>query len=529
MEDRWYQEEAVDALMEYLDKGNEGHPIVVAPTGSGKTPILCKFVNKFLSLYPTANVLVLSHVQEILKQDHEALSNYFEGYEIGLFSAGLGSKTINKITVAGIQSVHRTPDEFAGFGIIIIDECHLITVKQNGMYRKFLSRIEEWRDYVPFIGLTATPFRLGHGYIYEGEGALFTDVVYDLSSYDNFNRLVDEGFLSKLITPTTELRLSVEGVGTQAGDFKTADLSDNVDRDVITNAAVKEIIQFGKKYKRWLIFAIDIKHADHIAQTLNLNDIPTIAIHSKMEGDRAVELGESKNGKYRAVVSVNALTTGYDDPEIDLITLLRSTKSAVVHVQTIGRGLRVHPDKDHCLVLDFAGNTARLGPINDIKIRRKVKGVASEPVVKYCPDCGCIQHPSVRVCDVCGFKFKFKENITEVSSVEEVVKVKVEGWIDVDRITYLIHEKKGSKNSLKVTYQCGIRSISEWICYDHEGWPKHVAIAWVKYRIEGEMPVDVPDLFLRVGDLKVPNRIFINTAEKFPKILKADFDNKVNI
>ncbi len=528
MEDRWYQDESVAALMGYL-ADSTGHPVVVAPTGSGKTAILCKFINSFLSLYPTANVLVLSHVKEILYQDHKSLTDYFDGYEIGLFSAGLGSKTINKITVAGIQSAHRTPDEFAGFGIIIIDECHLITVKQNGMYRKFLSRIEAWRDYVPSIGLTATPFRLGHGYIYEGEGALFTDVVYDLSSYDNFNRLVSEGFLSKLITPTTELKLSVEGVRTQAGDFKASDLSDNIDRATITNDAVAETIKFGKNYKRWLVFAIDIEHADHITHTLNLNGIPAIAIHSKMEGDRTIELAASKKGKYRAIISVGVLTTGYDDPEIDLIVILSPTKSPVKHVQTIGRGLRVHPGKDHCLVLDFAGNTARLGPINDIKIRSKVKGCGGEPIIKHCPDCSCIQHPSARVCDVCGFKFKFKESIISTSSVDEVVRVQVEGWVDVDGVSYAIHKKKNSRDTLKVTYMCGIKSISEWICYDHEGWPKHVAIAWVKYRIEGEMPTDVPDLFLRVGDLRVPSKIFINTAEKFTKILKADFDNKVDV
>ena len=99
-----------------------------------------------------------------------------------------------------------------------------------------------------------------------------------------------------------------------------------------------------------------------------MRGIPTGLVHSKMEFDRDTEIQKFKEGHYKAVVNVNVLTTGFDDPEIDLIALLRPTQSPVIHVQTIGRGLRISEGKKHCMILDFAGNTKRLGPINDVHI-----------------------------------------------------------------------------------------------------------------------------------------------------------------
>ena len=122
---RWYQKKATDELMEAPLSNEDCHPIVVAPTGSGKTVMICDFIDKYLTDDHKAEVLVLSHVKEILQQDYDALEEYFEGYDIGLYSAGLGSRTKHQITVAGIQSVYKRPEEFKNAGVVIIDECHL--------------------------------------------------------------------------------------------------------------------------------------------------------------------------------------------------------------------------------------------------------------------------------------------------------------------------------------------------------------------------------------------------------------------
>jgi len=546
---RWYQEESVDSLMSYFDT-NEGHPIVVAPTGAGKSLILCEFVNQYLSDYPGSKILVLSHVKEILQQDHDALTSYFHGYEVGLWSAGLNSKTKKMITVGGIQSIYRSHNQFQDINIVIIDECHLINTESQGMYRKFLGNL----PLANYVGLTATPFRLGQGYIHKGKDALFTDIVYDLSSVENYNRLVDEVYLSKMISKATDAKWDTSDIKIRAGDFREEDMSDKFDREEITNEAVLEIIKYGKNYKCWLVFAIDINHAEHIANKFRSYGIKTACVHSKMEGDRDKVITDIKNGKYRCVINVNVLTTGFDAPNIDLIALLRPTKSPVLHVQSIGRGARVvipkgypdtiqgrkdaidHGPKNHCLVLDFAGNIERLGPINNVKVKEK-SGKGDAPV-KKCPTCDVYNPVNAKKCDVCGHIFDMGENKQErgagalrnrAGSAEVVQKsrnnTEQKAWYDVDSISYKIHSKKGKPSSLKVSYKCGYYTFNEWICIDHPpGFAKHRAQAWIRYRLDGRQPANLQELYSLKHLLKQPKKIYVNRSGNFPNIMDSKFD-----
>jgi DNA repair protein RadD len=525
MKPRWYQTEAADALLKSVLESSDNHPIAAVPTGAGKTIIMCLFIDAYLSLHPSNHILVLSHVKEILTQDHDALTDYFDGHTIGLWSSGLHSKDIRTITVAGIQSVWRCPDRFAHFDIVIIDECHLVTVRQSGMYREFLSNLS-----VNYVGLTATHFRLGHGYIHEGEGALFNLLPYDLSSTDNFNRLVDEGFLTNLIAKGTEMKMNTEGLAMRGGDFAVKGMSKRFDRETVTNLAVKELVKFGEKYKKWLIFAIDIKHAEHITEALNSHGIKAACVHSRMEQDRDEVIRDFKRDRYRAVVNVDILTTGFDVPSIDLIGMLRPTKSPVLHVQSLGRGLRVSPGKDHCLVLDFAGNTQRLGPINDVTVKKKEKGNGDgQPMAKECPDCKVLHHISVRVCDVCGHEFEFKTSLTEHSSDAEVVRRNQEpAWFSVKKVVCYRHSKNGKPDSVRVRYVLeNMKLVDEWICLDHEGYAATAARRWVYQHSPDTdvMPETTGELLLamKTGWMLTPTQIYFNPCQKYPRITRISF------
>jgi len=345
MEARWYQTESDDALMADVQI-EDCHPIIVAPTGSGKSFMICNFIASYLTKNPTAKILVLSHIQEILEQDFDALNEFFYGIEVGLYSSGLDSRIIKKITVAGIQSVWRRPELFKGVTVVIVDECHLVTIKQNGMYRKFLSHID-----ANYVGFTATHFRLGHGYIHKGPNNLFNKISYDMSKPEIFNRLVDEGYLTKLITKATLMKMNTEDIKIRARDFAIDELSKRFDRDAVRDEAVEEIIEFGYNYKRWLTFAIDIEHAEHINSALCKGGIHSAVVHSKMHKSKRKEIIQSyRDGEYRSIVNVDILTMGLNVPDIDLISMLRPTHSPVIHVQAIGRGLRPFPTKTHCLV-----------------------------------------------------------------------------------------------------------------------------------------------------------------------------------
>lgn len=511
---RPYQEPIAGKVLHYLKNNPTKHPLVAMPTGSGKTIVLADIIAKLLEKNNDYRVLVLSHVKEILEQDAKAIENHVYP-NVGVYSAGLDRKEVRQITVASIQSIHKQVALFRGFNCVIIDECHLIPNNEDSMYRRFIA--QSGIDHV--IGLTATPFRLGSGYIYGDHDCIFSDLIYDLTSRDKFNDLVDQGYLSKLRTRATINDLDVADIRTVGGDFDLKGMSNKFDRVGITNACVREIIINGQNYKKWLIFAIDIDHAEHIAETLIRNGIPTGVVHSKMDADRDTVIKQFRSGFYRAVVNVDILTTGFDVPDVDLVALLRPTKSPVIHVQTIGRGTRIAPNKDHCLILDFAGNTERLGPINDVHIYKKSKGTGGDPITKRCPDCDTIHHPSVRVCDSCGHKFLFKTNLDPNSGTADIVMRDAERWYEVTDVIYSKYQKRNSPTMLKVTYFSGLRSFNEYVCIEHPGYAGHKAKHWVKYRGGNGKTVD--EVLLEL--LAEPTRIKVNTSQKYPIITEFDF------
>jgi len=520
----YYQAPIPYLVIDFFSKYPDKHGLIAMPTGSGKTIILCIVIEAILARWPNVSIIILSNTKEILEQDHKALSSYLD-QDIGLNSAGLGRRDFKQITVAGIQSVYRQ-DIFNNVQLVLIDEAHTIPAEGEGMYRTFLGKLKRAK----LLGLTATKYRLGTGLIY-GEDGLFDSLICDYTTMEKFNELVDKGYLCKLRTKSTELKLDTKDLHLRGGEFIDKEMSLAFDRPAITNKAILEIQQLGADYKKWLIFAIDIDHAEHIAEKLLQSGVRAMVVHSKMEMDRDTVIRKFKAGNYRALVNVNILTTGFDSPDIDLVALLRPTQSPVMHVQTIGRGLRVAEGKDHCLVLDFAGNTARLGPINNITVKKRVKGEGGEPVTKVCPSCNMIQHPSARICDVCGHKFVFKVGITSSAGSDVILASNEARWVDVDSVTYALHKKNNAPTSVLVRYHCGLQMFKEWICIEHNGFAGHRAKHWVKIRAksnegdlpESDMPISAKDLLDISKKLRTPKQIKVKTANKYPEILEAEF------
>ena len=512
---RPYQSKAVAATFRYLIDNPDKHPVIGAPTGSGKSIIIAMIIEKTLLKWPNTHILIISHVKEIVDQNAKAITKLLPNITVGLYSSGLGVKDRQQVTVAGIQSIYRKSDEFKDYGLVIIDEAHTIPLSGSGMYRTFFNGIGRAR----YIGLTATPYRLGGGYIY-GKDRLFDDLSYDLTSSENFKKLTSDGYLSKLKSIGTEIELKTDrDIRTQNGDFKITDLSHKFDRQPITDAAIAEVIKHGADYKKWLIFAIDIDHAEHIAETLIRNNIMTQVVHSKMDDDRDAIIRKYKAGKYKAMVNVNVLTTGFDDPEIDLIVLLRPTKSPVLHVQMIGRGLRIAPNKPHCLVMDFGGNIDRLGPIDCVDVREKRKGKGGDPITKRCPVCNTIHHPAVRICEFCDHEFEFKHGLNNASGKSVVTDDS--RWFIIRSVQYHISTKPNRPDSLLVTYQCGLTFFKEWVNPEHPGYAGHMGRHWLKFR--GLEVTTTKEAFEQSRKIKVPKRIKVNQRGKYPQIDDYEF------
>lgn len=527
---RSYQSECVSAIWAYFTK-SKGNPIAALPTGTGKSVIIALFIYSIFQQFFNQRVLVLTHVKELIEQNHEKLISIWPQAPAGIYSAGLNRRDINsKILFAGIASIAKRWAELGKVDLILIDECQLVSPNDETTYRTFIENLRTINPHIKVIGFTATPYRLGHGSIIEN-GGIFTDICFDITGLHAFNRLIAEGFLAPLIPKRTDLTISLDGVHIRAGDYIQSELQKAVDKEQITEAALKETMEQGADRRAWLIFAAGVEHACNIADMLNGMGVPTGVVHGKMSsGERKQVIADFKSGKLRAVVNNNILTTGFDYPAIDLIVVLRPTCSAVLWVQMLGRGTRPCEGKENCLVLDFAGNTKKLGPINDPVIPHK-KGKATRPApVKECPKCKTYNHASARICiaPLCGHEFTFETKLNTMASTNQIVKgdlPQVEVF-KVDHITYMRHEKAGANPSLKVTYYVGLTQYIEWVLLEHSDnqFLQRKARKWWSERSSVPMP-DKVDLALGLtGELQVPTHIRVWVNKKYPEIMAYCYD-----
>lgn len=542
MELRSYQKEAIDSIWNYFLSGKTGNPILALPTGTGKSVIIAGFLKSVYDKFPNQRIIMLTHVKELIEQNYAKLKTLWPFAPSGLYSAGLNKKDIHAaITFAGIQSIGKHADKFGNIDLIIIDECHLISPNSETLYRKFIRDLQEVNPYLKVIGLTATPYRLGQGKLtdtIEKDGEeiqpIFTDICFDVTTVEAFNRFIAEGFLAPLIPRSTRMKLDIDGIHTRGGEFVEKELQNAVDRTDITINAVKEALEEAENRRSWLVFCAGVEHAQHTADIMNDMGISTVAIHSKLtDAERDAAIRDFKAGKYQAVTNNNVLTTGFDHPPIDLILCLRPTQSPGLWVQMLGRGTRPCDGKENCLVLDFANNTKRLGAINDPVVPRKKGKGGGEAPVKECPKCRCWQHASARICNGvdndgnhCGYEFTFQTKLKQASSTEDLIKgnLPITECFAIDHITYSPHTKIGKPLMMRVTYFCGMRQFSDYVCLEHDNYAKKKAADWWRLRSTEPVPNSVEKGLELSATLRQPTHLMVWINKKYPEILNYCFD-----
>lgn len=515
---RYYQQEAINAVFNYFQT-NAGNPIVALPTGTGKSLVIAGFVHAARYYYPTTRIMMLTHRQELIEQNFAKLKAHWPEAPAGIYSAGLNkADTAYPITFAGIQSVANKAALFRHQDLVIIDECHLVSPGKATTYRAFLDSLMCVNPYLKVIGLTATAYRQGLGPL--TLGGIFTDICYDLTSRDAFNKLLAEGFLARLVPKRTTTEVSGEGVATRNGEYVEKDLQKAVDREAITEAAVRETIALGQARRHWLCFSSGIEHGQHIVDAFVRNGVPAIMVTGAMNREeRKAAIAGFRQGKYRVLVNNNVLTTGFDFPEIDLIVMLRPTLSTSLWVQMLGRGTRPCDGKADCLVLDFARNTERLGPINDPLLPRPKNdnGPPGKAPVKPCPQCGEYNHPRASVCSDCGFEFPPPETkLREGAGTAELIAGSPQlefaqvHTFNVASVTYRIHRKEGKPPSLRVSYICGLREFSEYVCFEHGGIAAMHARKWWAQRFDTLCPTRTEDAY--AASMFFPKPVTLNVS-----------------
>jgi DNA repair protein RadD len=430
---RDYQQEAVSAVLKHFRKTNES-AVIVLPTGSGKSLVIAE-----LARLAKRKILVLTHVKELVEQNHQKYESY--GVTAGIYSAGLKLKeTQHQVTFASIQSAARNLDDFnEPYSLIIIDECHRVNLasaelakdkaksgSKNGskdevkeqsqetasklsnsnQYQQIIEKLMQVNPEVKLLGLTATPYRLGMGWIYKKhyhgfmrseEKRPFEHCIYELP----LRYLIKRQYLTEpnLVDATIEHYDFSSLRANASGEYSPTDINHLLNKNPrVTQSIIEQVIELGDKRQGIMVFAATVEHAKEVFSYLpaKLSALITGATDNT-ERDKLIKAFKGKEIKY--LVNVSVLTTGFDAPHVDMIAILRPTQSVSLYQQIIGRGLRLSDNKKDCLVIDYTGNDFDL---YQPEVGEKKPNSKSQPVQVVCPSC---EFPNIfwGICDDDGY------------------------------------------------------------------------------------------------------------------------------
>ncbi len=531
---RDYQQRAIDQLYAWFEAGNKGNPCLVLPTGSGKSHIVAALCKDALQSWPETQILMLTHVKELIEQNAEKMRLHWPGAPLGIYSASIGKRQLGEpITFAGIQSVRKKAKQIGHIDLVVIDECHLVNHKDEGGYREFLGELMAINPKLRVVGLTATPYRLGHGLITD-KPALFDALIEPVS----IEELVFKGYLATLRSKITRQRFDTSAVHKRGGEFIESELQAAVDTDDNNERVVREVVDLAGERKAWLFFCTGVKHAQRVCDVLNSNGVAAECVTGETpKKEREQILADYKAGHLRALTNANVLTTGFDYPDIDLIAMLRPTMSASLYVQMAGRGMRPKSHADHCLVLDFAGVVETHGPITNVQPPKKGGDGNGEAPVKVCDNCGELVHISAAICPACGHAFPEPEK--KKLALRDVDIMGLDGKdLEVSSWNWRIHISRASgKMMLACTYYGSLcdKPITEYLPVLHDGYAGQKAMQQLftmanscganlaeAANMEGERGLDY--LSVQMSNSKPPKSIEYRLDGKFHRVIKRSWN-----
>lgn len=426
---RPYQQDAVNSTIKHFQKENSP-AVIVLPTGAGKSLVIAE-----LARVARGRVLVLAHVKELVEQNHAKYESY--DLKAGIYSAGLNRKDSGqKVIFGSIQSVANADEEFfQDFSLLVIDECHRVSMEGETQYFQVINKLRHGSPKLCILGLTATPYRLGQGWIYQynahkedmktDEDRFFKKCIYELS--------IGYMIKNKFLTPPIKIDSPVACYDFSALELHGARYNQKEiegilkDQKRITPSIIANIVEMARERQGVMIFTSSVAHAREILGLLPMGSALVTGETDIAERDEIIT--DFKLKKIKFLVNVSVLTTGFDAPHVDVIAILRPTESVSLYQQIVGRGLRLSPGKTDCLVLDYTG----VGhDIFSPEIDEDKPSENSVIVDIVCPQCGhhndfwgIVEHEEVvehfgRRCkgafedldtgeiEKCGYRFRFK-------------------------------------------------------------------------------------------------------------------------
>jgi superfamily II DNA or RNA helicase len=383
---RDYQKKAIEAI-----ENTEGNCCLQMPTGSGKTFTFCELAKRhFIS--NVEKVLIIVHRTELLNQAYNSLGERCFRIEKGVRAIPHDFDYY----VAMVETLNKRIDFLPNFGLIIIDECHIGNFRKLPFFEKVKTKV---------VGVTATPVSE------KPLMPIFKKLIQPIELTDLINQkyLVNSevyGFASDLVE---KAKFKIK-----RGEYDEKQMEDFYSSEKL----VKSVIDaYWSKVpgKKTMIFNVNVAHNEVVYNAFLAENLPVYSITgSTPDNERKKTIEAFKNNPNGIMCSVGVLTTGYDEPSVEVIILNRATKSLPLYFQMIGRGARIYNNKEKFIVFDFGKNTKRHGFYDDYidwqkyfekGSKQESKNVGVAPV-KECPDCGFVQHTRKTLCECCGYSFE---------------------------------------------------------------------------------------------------------------------------
>ena len=574
---RDYQQQAVDRTVKYFQRTRKP-AVIVLPTGAGKSLVIAE-----LAKIAKGRVLVLAHVKELVEQNHAKYTSF--GLSAGIFSASLGKKDWDEKAIFGsVQSVARAPEEFfSNFSLLIIDECHRVAEEGTTQYQEVIQSLKERNPHLCILGLTATPYRLGLGWIYEyshnGEikteqERFFKQCVYELP----LSYMIKNKFLTtpvKVDIPVTCYDFSE--LSEKNRMYTTSEVEELLkDQKRLTPLIVKNIVDIAERFNRKgvMIFSASVKHAEEILSYLPKDEAKLVVGDTDINTrDKIIE--DFKQKKFKYLVNVSVLTTGFDAPHVDVVAILRPTESNGLYQQIVGRGLRLEPWKTDCFILDYTGMGHDIYT-PEISDKRPSKETAL--VLIPCPECGfensfwglvdvdgdVVEHfgrkcrgafhdPATLKVTPCGYRFRYKlchscgkDNDIMAKKCESCEAILIDAdsklkqaklsknahILTPERITFEERLDKNSNAYLEVRYyDCDAQYVSEAHFFSTPSSVKKFNINFLRSHLKRpELAIEIrrpQDLIKHQRQLRLPSFVIARKQDKFWKITEKVFSEEL--
>jgi DNA repair protein RadD len=415
---RPYQESVIAEVKQALRHGCRA-PLVVSPTGSGKTVMFTHIADG--AGRKGNRVWILVHRAELVDQTSRTMREL--GVPHGIIAAGWPVDPLPHVQVVSVQTVVRRTGGLIPPDIIIVDECHHAAA---GTWGKILQAFPK----AVRLGFTATPERL------DGKG--LADAFDALIRGPEVAWLIDQGFLTRPVYYAPPNQLNLDGLHVRGGDYARDEVAKEMDKPMITGDAVQHYRKICPGAPA-VVFCASVAHAEHVAQAFTAAGYTSATLDGTLDRvERRRRVRDLGNGRLQVLTSCEIISEGFDIPVVTAAILLRPTKSLGMHLQQVGRVLRVAPGKERAVILDHVGNCLRHGLAEEerewsLEGRPKKKKKADDndaPPVRQCPKCYACHVPAP-ICPECGHQYEVKKR--EIEQQEgELVELSAE-WIAKQR------------------------------------------------------------------------------------------------